>query len=319
MGWRDHISKGTEALVMPWTGGKALVHGPRSWRVRNPPRRHGWYSFTIRGREAEAGAPADPDTSVLSGTVRGYLVGDRLVPDSSTATGDPMDVAVSCEPVMLLEDGIGRFVRVAAGRTGEGEPLIYSGPDFPAGPEDAVLRAFQDRRPDLSHIPGVTPALEAAFRFEVWARAEAERRRAEAERLAAEEAARAEAEERARELFRRAGTAEGRRSAAGQDFDAAARAALAFGGAELLDSSRGPQANTMSVWFLYSGRRFNCICDSRTLRIVDAGICLTDHHTRERGDDYFTLESLPSVIAQAMAEGKLVVLRGDDGDDYDDY
>ena len=57
------------------------------------------------------------------------------------------------------------------------------------------------------------------------------------------------------------------------------------------------------------GRRFECTCDARTLRIVDAGICLVDHRSGQKGDQYFTLESLPGVIQQAEREGKLVVFR----------
>ena len=46
-----------------------------------------------------------------------------------------------------------------------------------------------------------------------------------------------------------------------------------------------------------------------TLRIVDAGICLEDHATGEKGDTYFTLESPPGVVRQAIREGQLVVWR----------
>ena len=45
------------------------------------------------------------------------------------------------------------------------------------------------------------------------------------------------------------------------------------------------------------------------MRIIDSGICLQDHNTGEKGDTYFTLESLPAVIRQADREGKLVVYR----------
>jgi len=36
---------------------------------------------------------------------------------------------------------------------------------------------------------------------------------------------------------------------------------------------------------------------------------LTDHDTDERGDTYFTLESLPAVVREAEQRGKLVVFR----------
>lgn len=319
MGWKDHVRQEPERVVAPWAGGRQVVAGQRSWRLQRPPRRHGWYSFEVLGREAVGYEEADADASTLVKPVRGYLVGDRLVPDDSRATGDPLEIAAACEPVMLIEPGIQRFARVSAGRAGDGCPLVYAGPDMPLGPEDDVLRAFQDRLGSVAHVPGVVPALEAAFRFETWLRAEAERRRAEEERRRAEELARAAEEERRHALYEQTGTAEGRRRLAAQDFPAAARAALAVGGAEYLDSNRSYDRNVMTVDFLFGGRRFNCLCDSATLRIVDAGICLTDHRTRERGDTYLTLESLPTVILQAQREGKLVVTRGAGGhDDYED-
>jgi hypothetical protein len=63
------------------------------------------------------------------------------------------------------------------------------------------------------------------------------------------------------------------------------------------------------VRFRLDHRAFECTCEERTLRIIDAGICLVDHATNEKGDTYFTLESLPGVIGEANREGKLVVFR----------
>ena len=45
------------------------------------------------------------------------------------------------------------------------------------------------------------------------------------------------------------------------------------------------------------------------LRIIDAGICLIDHDTNEKGDTFFTLESLPAVVQQAQRERRLVIFR----------
>jgi hypothetical protein len=51
------------------------------------------------------------------------------------------------------------------------------------------------------------------------------------------------------------------------------------------------------------------------LRIIDSGICLTAHYddpefeAGTKGDGFFTLESLPSVIREAQRDGKLVVYR----------
>jgi len=97
------------------------------------------------------------------------------------------------------------------------------------------------------------------------------------------------------------------------DFAEAARAALAVGGAEYLDHRRSARRGEVVVRFRLAQRRYECTCDQESLRIIDAGICLIDHATGERGDTYFTLESLPAVILQAEREGRLVVFRHVDG------
>ena len=123
------------------------------------------------------------------------------------------------------------------------------------------------------------------------------------------------AEERRRQIVETLGDAAGRREVAVVDFAEAARAALAVGGAEYLDSRAAHGRNEMVVRFRLNRRRFECTCDRRTLRIVDAGICLTAHYDDDsfeegtRGDGFFTLESLPSVIMEAERGGKLVVFR----------
>jgi hypothetical protein len=98
-----------------------------------------------------------------------------------------------------------------------------------------------------------------------------------------------------------------RRELAKYDFEAAARAALAVSGAELLDTRKNARGDYV-VKYRCEGHRLECICDE-TLQVIDAGICLTDHHTGEKGDNYFTLESLPAVVKEADDEGVLVIWR----------
>ena len=172
-----------------------------------------------------------------------------------------------------------------------------------------MLSAFLDGAGDVDHIPNVAPALDAVFRIERWRQAEAERQRREAEELRQREAERERRRELRRKVAERLGDGATRRAAAKVDFTEAARAALAVGGAELLDARRAYHASEMIVRFRYDGRRFECTCDKDTLRIIDSGICLIDHGTGVKGDQRFTLESLPGVIAQARREGALVVFR----------
>ena len=73
----------------------------------------------------------------------------------------------------------------------------------------------------------------------------------------------------------------------------------------------------MIVRFMVNRRRFECVCDASTMRIIDSGICLVnetgyDVHgvgPGQSGNAMFTLESLPSVIREADQTGHLVVFR----------
>ena len=317
MSWRDLLQTERETLVFPWVGGKSLRWSDeRVWTIEGRvPHEFGWHRFTLQGRRAKVAGlvPAEPES--LAFKVQGYLVGDRIVPDGARIDPDPKKIALGSEPVYLIEDGLDRFVRVSAGRIHEGGPLIYQGLEMPLGPEEDVLGAFLDQKASVDAIAGVTPALDAAFRMESYQRAEAEKRRLEEERRRREEEERQAREEKRRKLVEQLGDGAGRRALAHVDFDQAARAALAVGGAEFLDSLKSPRRGERVIKFRLDRRRFECTCEENTLRIIDAGICLTAHYDDEafeggtKGDTWFTLESLPGVIRQAQAEGKLVVFR----------
>lgn len=332
MGWQDLLQKENEVIVLPWIAGRELRSTDRVFSIKGRlPEEPGWNAFQINGRSARL-LVGDDAKSVLDvcasppGTlyyhVTGYLVGDRLVRDDAVVDPDPTKIVDDSEQVWFVDDGIDRFTRVRAGRVHEGGPLLYEGMEFPLGPEDEVQKFFQDRKPSLFEVKGVIPALDAAFRMETWQRSETERRRAEAEEARRREEARLAAEEKRAELQKQIGDGAGRRALAAVDFDAAARAALAVGGAEFLDARKSRQKGEMVVTFRMMNRRFECTCDALTLQIIDSGICLINHATNERGDTYFTLESFPPVIREAERDRKLVVFRhvdgGDDREDWDD-
>ncbi len=306
-------------VILPWVGEREVVVGTRLHVIDGAlPDEVGWHRFAVLGRRAHWRGGAEPAPETLRGIVRGYLVGDRLVPDAARACPDPAQIASQAEVVHLVDPSLPRFARVSAGTASEGSPLVYRGQEFPLGPEDEVLRAFHDREESLDGVPGVTPALDAAFRMETHQRAEVERRRAETERLRAEEERRREAEARRTEIAARLGDAAGRRAMAAVDFAEAARGALAIGGAEYLDHHRGARAEERVVTFRLLRRRFQCTCHAQTLQIIDAGICLTAsgyddrYEAGTRGDTWFTLESLPGVVREAHETGQLVVTRNVD-------
>lgn len=317
MTWKDLLQTGSETLVSPWVGGRSLRSGSRHWRIEGPlPPEQGWVEFKLQARSARFNRMCEAATEQLRYRETGYLVGDRVVHASVRAVTQltPAKVLEVSERVYLLDAGLDRFTRVSAGRVSEDGPLIFIQQEMPLGPEGEVLNVFLDSKETITDIPEVTPALSVAFYLESWQKAEAIKRRREVEeRLRAEEEAR-QLQARRQEMVEKLGDAAGRRVMAQHDFEAAAKAALAISGAEYLAHRASYQRNEMVVQFRLDRRRFECTCDSRTLQIIDAGICLTAHDDDEfeegtKGDSFFSLESLPSVIREADREGKLVVFR----------
>jgi hypothetical protein len=310
MGWRDLLTAEGETTTLPWTGGGSLHSDTRTFKVGRRPREHGWYQFKIEGNTATSPTPAEPVPTLLRTAVAGYLVGDRIVLDDARIDPDPGKIVEHSEKVYVLPEELDRFSRVRAGRVYPEGPLIFIEQEFPLGPEDDVLNAYLDEKEEVHSIPGVVPALDAAFRMESFQRAEAERRRQELARQRAEEEARLAKEKRRAELLEQLGDGAGRRAMAQENFHDAAKAALTVGGAQYLDHRRHGDRNRGEwlVTYRVDGQRLACVCNTN-LQIIDAGVCLVDHDTDEKGDTYFTLESLPSVIRQAIREGKLVVWR----------
>jgi hypothetical protein len=311
MGWRDLLEVEQKRIVAPWTGGRSLHFVERVWKISGPlPPEQGWYVFETWRKEAKVICPADPPEDMETHS-SGFLVGDKIVFDSISATmaatqTSLSDLSRSYRFVDFIEPGLDRFARIEVGAYGG--RLMFKGLAFPLGPEEEVLSAYLDRKEDISDIKGVTPALEVAFRMETLQRAEVDRRRIEAERLRREEEERLAQEERRAELAETLGDGAGRRAMAVVDFQAAATAALSVGGAELLDIRDGHGNGEKVVRYRLEGRRFECVCDAQ-MRIIDAGVCLTDESTGEKGDTFFTLESLPGVVKQAIDLGVLVVFR----------
>ncbi len=311
MGWRDLLQAPDETVVSPWVGGRSLQTFERTWTIQGrTPQEFGWYTFKVEGRKARVQGPAETPCDVLRNVVRGYLVGDRLVPEDTRVVPDIKKVIEEFEPVFLIEPGLDRFVRIAAGRPFEGGPLIFDGLQMPLGPEEAVLGAFLDQARSVDQVAGVVPALDAAFRVETWQRKEEARRRLEEEKRQREEAEKRQQEECRNAIIQQLGDAAGRRDMARVDFEEAARAALAMGDAVLLDTRQGPRPDEKLVRFRLGQRRFECICHRHTLRIIDAGVCLIDHAHGDRKDDgLLTLESLPGVLREAERIGRLVIFR----------
>ncbi len=306
MGWQDCLEDEGARLVIPWLGGRRIYKEGRAWRVLEElPREYGWYEWGCQGRVAlclgRHEADLDYVAAAFCGVKRGYLVGNRMVVDGLGWGVSPDDLLKHTISVFLVEPGLDRFTRAEVGFLEIDQPF-YRHEIFPLGPEDDVRRAFVDRLDNINHIADVTPALDIAFTVATRQRAVVEARRAELERAR-------EVERRREEMAQSVGSSVGRRVIAATDFEAAARSALAVSEAELLDARQGRGEREMVVQYLFQSQRFECVVERGTLRVIDAGICLTDSDTGEKGDTYFTLESLPGVVRQAIQEGELHIYR----------
>jgi hypothetical protein len=313
----------------PWLGGRQLRRGVVGWKIEGPlPLEHSWCVFATKTNGRALFLRSVPEDDVFQSPEQwqphlvdvqpGYLAGDRFVPSSRTGF-NPWKferIGTETERVHLVEPGLDRFEHIQVGRIHEHGPLVYMGRVMPLGPEGEANQVFLDGGglAGLRAVKGVVPALELAFRMEVFQKEEAERRRLEIERQEREAEERRRLEERRAELMRTIGTAESRRELATTDFRAAAQAALRVGGAEYLDHRASARRGEMVVRYRVQQHRLECVCIARTLQIVDAGICLTSHggdgfDAGEKGDTMLTLESIPTVVRQAIRENKLVVYR----------
>jgi hypothetical protein len=307
MGWKDLLAQPNESQVLPWTGGHRLHSPQKSYRLRQLPAEFGWYRFKFEGRRASVLEESEADPELLTSLTKGYLVGQRLIPDHARVDTQLYNLHRYSEVIYMVPEGLERFSRVTAGRIYPEGPLIFKEEDFPLGPEEEVLSAYLNRDSEVSSISGVTPALDVAFRMLSYRRNLAERRRIELQERRARELQEQEQAQLMNEYLTQLTDGRVRRALAQIDFAEAARAALEIGGAEYLDH-RIVHTNEWIVTYRINGMRLECTCN-QNLQIIDAGVCLTNELTGERGDTYFTLESLPGVILQAEREGVLVIWR----------
>jgi hypothetical protein len=329
--YRKFLGK-EEERVLPYFGGAFLHAADRRLRLATEPAAPGWYRFRIKGRDATSLGPADPEALEALPSVRGHLVGERLVREGSIA--EHVHFLPAEEPPRLT------LCRARRWHSGE---LLFEMLDFESEAEEAARRALEEDA-SLAQLKGVPATLRAAFAYAVF---EAESRRtgipaapaemrphlgrvAELGRPEAELALRALAAERVlaeremRELRMRRELADRARQAVEQqaqrveqrveqrgrqrrwEGDAMARAELALEAAGArMRSARMLGDGNLEVIFTFMNERFISVVNMATLQVVDSGICLG----HPPSDKLVTLESLPSVIKEAITTDRLVILR----------
>lgn len=330
MDYRKFLGK-EEERVLPYLGGAFLHAADRRLRLTTEPAAPGWYTFRIKGRDATPVGPAEPETLDQCPAVRGHLVGERLVRDGAMA--ERVHFLPAEEPPRLSP--------VKARRWHSGE-LLFESLEFESEAEESVRRALEDDT-NLAQVKAVPATLRAAFAYSVMEAASrrlgipaaaaelrphvaqvAELGRPEAERaLRALAAERALAQREMMELNRRRQVVEmaqraveaqkqlavpevrqGRGRVRQEDAVARAELALEAAGARMR-SARVLGDGNLEVVFTFKDERFISVVNMRTLQVIDSGICL-GHPPR---DDLVTLESLPSVIKEAIDTDRLVILR----------
>lgn len=305
MSWKNLINSGTvERLTVPWVGGDIVYANDRQWKIEGrKPKHDGWHEFEVstNGLHAEYVGAGERDITFGQGlpTASGYLVGSKMIFEGARA-GSPEKIITDAVDVHCVQRGTKELSLILAlGLPNQKYVFKYSQHTPPIAGK--VYERYLNRQ-SIGDLKGVSPALEASFTWSNYFRDQQEQ-------MAREARERLDAERLRKEMTEHMGTAHGRREISQDHFEVAARSALQAGGADLIDFREAPGEGEMIVRYSVDGERIECICDAITLRIIDSGVCLTDHRSGVAYDNRLTLESLPSVIREAVALGKLVVWR----------
>ncbi|RJS23036.1 hypothetical protein DRW03_11930 [Corallococcus sp. H22C18031201] len=326
MDYRKFLGK-AQSMVLPYCGGGTVDAPSRRLRVTAPVH-PGWWRFEVQGRHATAREVAEPEGLDTCPRVRGHLWGTRLVRDGAVA--ERLELMPEEEPP--------RLSWVVARRWHDGT-LLFESLEFESEAEDVARRALEEGR-TLAGAKGVSASLRAAFGYAVvdaaartqgihFAPAEvrgkvlaiAEGGRTEAEaclaRLLTERALHQRALARREAAREQAARAQPRPAPArpivrpdgrsshiepGAPPSERVERALESAGARL-HAQRRLSNGLLEVTFGFMDERFISVVDAQTLQVRDAGVCLAG------ADERVTLESLPSVIREAIESDVLVITR----------
>jgi len=311
--------KPVEPVVLPYFGGTRVDAADRRFKVEGE-LAPGWWRFSIEGRKAVRKDRADPlDLGALP-AMRGHWIDGYIV--TTVRELAPILIAPSEEPAPLS--------RVVGRRWYSGDTLLDS-IEFEDDAELAARAAFEERR-GIAGVKGIVPSLRAALGYALGlaiarelrvpvtprelaadvvhiaehggdaARGTIERivlRRQEAE-AARRTRALVEAVNRDRAKMREVAEQSYRQRRGGSPAERA-DAALEAAGARMLSARR--TGDELEVTFMYEGVRIIATVHPDTLHVYDSGICLAG------ADEELTLDSLPSVIKEAIDDDALNITR----------
>ena len=272
MDYTQFLQKTEEVLRLPYFTGRSVCDDKLTYRLREA-LQPGWYQFRKSGRylTVETSIPPELDAWKLQ-RVAGYVFNARLISNDFQARlfGLP------------TEEDLQKFSPISGRKWFDGH-ILYHGQEFESEVKTKVRESFEEEH-SIDNVRGVTPALAHVFVLESTQRELAR----EAERRAREEI---ELQKQAAELARWQQTLEGRISLA-----------LSHTGAQLVNWRRNGKGQAV-VRYGVAGRRFECVIDTGSLQIIDAGICL------DGADEELNLSSLPSAVREAIESGQLHVFR----------
>ncbi len=293
-----------DPIVLPYFGGSRVEAADRRLRLAEPVE-PGWWRFRVEGRRAVALEPAEPVDLSDRPAVRGHHAAGWLFASGRDIHRIALPPAEEPAPLARV-----------TGRVWHSGDLLLDSIDFEDEAEEAARRALEEGH-GIAEVRGVSPSLRAAFGF---ALAESVGRELDVPvspreaggrvqelatggreaaagllRQLAEERRQADVEARAREVRARV------RERRGDPVDLA-DAALDAAGARMLGCRRIGGGN-LEVRFQLDGERFVTVVAGHSLQVLDAGICLAG------ADRELTLDSLPSVIREAIETDRLNITR----------
>lgn len=272
--YRAFLQGAGEVLILPYFEGGTVCDDVRTYRVRESSNlAAGWYRFSKAGRYVSPLGPAEPEWDRWKLKPRGgYQTGGRFVSNDFQGRlfGLPTDVDLQ------------KFVPISVVEWFDCH-LLFRGEEFESEVEEQVRRAFEEER-SIESVRHVTPALAHTFLLECAERELGRERERRARELAV-------LEKQAAALARSQETFEGRIAVA-----------LSHTGAELI-SWRRTARHEATIRYRLGGQRFECVINSESLQIIDAGICLSG------ADQELSLGSLPSAVREAVESGRLHIMR----------
>ncbi len=321
--WRKFLGK-KERVVAPYFGGARVRLRDREVRLDPRPEREGFWAFEVEGRKATPLEAVSPEPELLARLpkARGVLADGALF-----AIGAPPE-----RVALMPDDEPPMFASCTCHRWHDGT-LFFGELELEGEAEEPARVAFGARR-GLGDAKHVSSALRSAFAWATIGRASRERGIPCSPREAwphtneiadGGDAAASEVLEgledlrrgrrvvvggeaiRVRAMIERA--ARTRAEATLENAEERAYDAIAAAGGRVTSVRHLARGERLEVCFEFGGERFVTLAEALSLQVIDAGICLVDHHDGHAGDEELTLESLPGAIREAMDLGVLVITR----------